>query len=213
MNKTKIGYIIIITMLVVASFFSINLFFKQKSSHDILDIHTFPYKLGEWEGKDIKIEERDYEILETRNLIFREYINPSNEKIWAFIIYSETNRSVFHPPEVCMIGSGLKILDKKSEEMSFDKYKFLTNKLYIGDDTGKELVLYCYKVGNFYTENYYLQQALFAINQLLGRRAGGATVRISAPLGSNEEATLVELKDFMKRVVEELEYGFPLSRA
>ena len=134
-----------------------------------------------------KFARLEYEILETRNLISRRYVNPLGEKMFLFIIYSETNRSVFHPPEVCIIGSGGKIVDKKSEQVDAGKYKFLANKLYVGKGKAKDLVLYCYKAGNLYTDNFYLQQVYFAVHQLFRRHVRGATIRTSMPITEKGE--------------------------
>jgi len=205
MNRNTVGYISVIALLSITSFFSLNLFFQERECYDKLDISAFPYTVGEWKGEDLEVTEREYDILETRNLISRRYINPSNEKIFLFIIYSETNRAVFHPPEVCIIGSGGKIVDKKSESVDTDKYKFLANKLYVGKDRARNLVLYCYKAGNLYTDNFYLQQIYFAVSQLFRKHVGGATIRVSMPIGQNEKATLTKLKDFMKETIVEIE--------
>ena len=202
MNKNTFGYVAIIIMLVATGFFAINLFFQEKSSHDKLNIAVFPHKIGEWTGQDTTLSERDYAILETRNLIFREYTNPSGEKIFLFIIYSETNRSVFHPPEVCLIGSGVEIVDKKIEEMKIDKNAFLANKLYLEKDHSKELVLYCYKAGKLYTDNFYYQQSYLTFHQIFGRRIPGATIRVSMPMkGANDAATLPVLKKFLEDTI------------
>ncbi len=201
MNKNTFGYIAIILLLALTSFFALNLFFQEKSSHDKLYISIFPYRVGEWSGKDVEVTEKEYQILETRNLILREYTNSSGDKLFAFIIYSETNRSVFHPPEVCLIGSGVEIVDKNTEEMRGDKYDFLTNKLYLKKDNTKELVLYCYKAGKFYTDNYYFQQAYLAFHQIFGRQIPGATIRVSMPMRENEEAALAALKKFLQDTI------------
>ena len=202
MKKNTIGYIAIIIMLIATSFFAVNLFFQQKRSHDKLNILFFPQRIGNWSGKDIALTEKEYDILETRNLVFREYTNLSGKKLSLFIIYSETNRSVFHPPEVCLIGSGIAIVDKRAEAIKSGKYDFVTSKLYLEKNNAKELVLYCYKAGKFYTDNYYFQQAYLAFHQIFGRRIPGATIRISMPLGSEEKATLAALKGFLSETVQ-----------
>ncbi len=205
MHKSTIGYITIVVFLLIACFLSLNLFFRQRSDQDIVDIRVLPYTIGDWAGKDLKITEKEYRILETRNLISREYTSSTEQKLYLFIIYSETNRSVFHPPEVCLIGSGLKITDKKLEKINTDKIGFYANKLYFEAANAKDMALYCYKTGNFYTDNYYLQQAHFAFNQLLGKRRGGATIRVSMPLSANEEETVAVLKKFMQEAIRALE--------
>lgn len=197
MRNSTIGYITLILLLSITTVISLNLFFQQRTARDKLDIRAFPYTVGEWSGKDLTVTEKEYDILETRNLILREYNNPTGKKLFLFIIYSETNRAVFHPPEVCMIGSGVKIVDKKSDEISCGQEKFAINKLYAKKDKQRELVLYCYKAGKLYTDNFYLQQAYFALNQLLGRHIRGATIRVSMPIRENEEIALLSLKSFM----------------
>jgi len=204
MNKNTIGYIAIVVLLISAGFFSLNMFLSQRSDHDKLDIRTFPYTLGGWKGKDLRVTEKEYKILETRNLIYREYVNGSGEKAHLFIIYSETNRSVFHPPEVCLIGSGFNITDKTPEEIAGEGSTFNCNKLYIEKGDARHLSLYCYKAGSFYTDNYYLQQAIFAFNQLLGRHRAGATIRASMAAGEDETKTLGTLKAFLKEAIARL---------
>lgn len=204
-SKIPLGHITVVLLLLFASVFSLKLFFRQIQEKDLLSINTFPFEFDEWKGTDIELTEREYEILETRNILVREYENSKNEKIMLFIIYSETNRSVIHPPEVCLIGSGISIMDKKKESMEFGDKKFWTNKLYTEKKGRKQLMLYSYKAGNLYTDNYYLQQACFAFNQLFSKQKGGATVRVSMILKDSEESTLNTLKYFMQRTMEIME--------
>lgn len=205
MKKNTVGYIILVGSLIATSTISLNLFLRERTAHDRLDIHNLPLVIEEWRGKDIPMEEYVYRILETRNMITREYVNPSGDRISLFIIYSETNRSVFHPPEVCMVGGGLAIVDKQTEKVQTDRYKFLTNKLYAEKGSFKELVLYSYKAGNLYTENFYLQQVYLAFHQLFGRQVPGATVRVSMQLRGDERETLAMLKTFLAETVKILE--------
>lgn len=205
MDKNTIGYISVIVLLSITSVFSLNLFFRQRTDHDSFDVTTFPYKINDWNGKDLEITEREYKVLETRNLISREYIDDEQKKIYLFIIYSETNRLVFHPPEVCLVGSGITISNKTNERINIGKKEFFSNKLYLEKNNNKEISFYCYKIGNFYTDSYYLQQAYFALNQLLGKHRGGATIRVSISLGEDEEAVLATLKNFMRDVINILE--------
>ena len=199
------SYIAVVVLLSLTSLVSLNLFFRQRAEHDLLDIRTFPHTVGEWKGQDLEITEREYEILETRNLISREYVNPSGGKLFLFVIYSETNRAVFHPPEVCLIGSGINITDKRSERIDSDKSSFFVNKLYTEKGDYRGIALYCYRAGKLYTDNFYLQQIHFAFNQLLGKHRGGATIRVTMSIGKDEEATLAMLKSFMKETIKIME--------
>lgn len=208
MNRHRAGYILMILIIIASGFLSLSHFFNVRTAHDILDINKFPMKVGSWQGSNLEITEQEYKILETRNLISRDYVNPANkDRLNLFIIYSETNRSVFHPPEVCLIGSGIEIRDKVTEEIKVNDKDFSVNKLYLGKDDNKYIALYCYNAGRLYTDNFYLQQVYFTINQILNKRNGGATVRVMMPVKSSEEETIEELKVFMKdsiKIIEEL---------
>lgn len=205
MKSNTLGYIVIVALLLVTGIFSINLFLRERTSHDKLDIRKFPYQVGQWKGHDLEVTEREYNILETRNLISREYVNPSNEAIWLFIIYSETNRSVFHPPEMCLLGSGLNMIDKTREDMDSKGHKISANKLYLEKGDYRELTLYCYKAGNLYTSNFYMQQAYLITHQIFGRPLAGATIRVAMPLAKDEQIILPVMKDFLKESVRALE--------
>lgn len=203
--KNNTGYAVIILMLIISSVFSINLFMRQRAQKDLLDIHKFPHKLDGWTGKDLEIIERDYRILETRNIIYRDYANAKGKRLGMFMVYSETNRSVFHPPEVCLIGSGINIMDKRPEKIEFDGRSFFVSKLYLEQGKSRELVLYCYKAAGLYTNSYPLQQAYFALHQLFGKRTQGATIRLSMALGKDEKTTLSALKKFLIQTVKAVE--------
>jgi EpsI family protein len=205
MNKNTISYVVVIGVLVIASILSLKLFFRQRMERDIVDVRKFPYVIGEWKGKNIPLSERDYDILETRNLILREYSNAKNETLYLFLIYSETNRSVFHPPEVCMIGSGMSITDKVTETIVTPGTSFPANKLYAEEKGLKQIILYSYKAGKFYTDNFYLQQVHFVFNQLFGKHKGGATIRVSMPILKSEEETTAILKNFLQQTIGILE--------
>ena len=200
-NTDTLGFAAIVALLLLTSIFSINLFFREKSSSDKLNIAAFPCKIGEWQGKELTVTEKEYRMLETRNLIVREYSKSSDEKLFLFIIYSETNRSVFHPPEVCLIGEGVTIVDRKTEKIGAGKYSFLANRLDLEKDKSKEMVLYCYKAGKFYTDNYYYQQAYLALHQIFGKRVAGATIRVSMSTRKDEAQALSVLKNFIKETV------------
>jgi EpsI family protein len=196
-DKNTIGFAALIVMLAAACVISLGLFTREMVASDKLDVHKFPMVVGEWTGRDLPITEKEYDILETRNLITREYVNPSGDKLYLFIIYSETNRSVFHPPEVCMIGSGMDITDKQVDKVESGSKVFTTNKLFAEKGQYREIILNSYMAGKLHTDNFYLQQAYLAGHQIFGRVVPGATLRVSMSEGGDRDATLKMLKGFL----------------
>lgn len=201
-DKNTVGFAALIIILLVACVISLGLFRRDMSARDKLDVHTFPMTVDEWKGRELPITEKEYDILETRNLISREYINPAGDKLYLLIIYSETNRSVFHPPEVCMMGGGLTITGRQEEKVGLESRIFTTNKLCAQKGQFKEIILNSYKAGRLYTSNFYLQQAYLALHQVFGRNVPGATLRVSMSVGSDESATLATLKNFLSKAAE-----------
>lgn len=157
-------------------------------------VANFPMQIGEWAGKDIPLSENDYRILETRNLILREYKGKKGESVYLYIIYSEDNRKVSHPPEVCFTGSGATIVNKEQILLT-DKIN--ATKLIIEKGNERQAVVYWYKAGSLNTDNYLQQQFRVVMDRALGKRTSGALIRISANIKDNHEAAaLGELKKF-----------------
>ncbi len=97
------------------------------------------------------------------------------------------------------------MVDKTREDIELRGRKISVNKLYLEKGDYKELTLYCYKAGNIYTSNYYLQQAYLAAHQIFGKRIAGATIRVAMPLVKDEQALLPIMKNFLKENIETLE--------
>lgn len=193
----NLGYAFVIILFAVTAVLSFSLFFQKRSGHDLLDIRSFPVRIGGWTDKDIPITEQEYRILETRNAITREYEDPSKGRIMLFIIYSETNRAVFHPPDLCLVGGGFSVVDKTREPVTSGGRTFYVNRMLMRKGDYKLIVLFCYKAGDLYTDSYYLQQAHIALYQLFGRRFAGATIRVTIPVASDEQETLSVAKEFL----------------
>ena len=83
------------------------------------------------------------------------------------------------------------------ERIDYDDRVILANKMRTEKDGYKVVVLYCYKAKNLYTDNYYLQQAYFALNQIFHSQVKGATIRVTVPITGSEEAALAAAKAFL----------------
>ena len=108
-DKSFIG---IVGILVIAGGMSIALYFRQMGESDTVKMTGFPMQIGAWKGEDIPLDDRTYRILETKNLIMRKYVNAKKDEVYLYMVASEKNRKVAHPPEICYAGSGSKIIEK-----------------------------------------------------------------------------------------------------
>ena len=166
-----------------------------------IKVSEFPKSFGAWTSTDIPVEEKAYEILETRNLFVREYKNPSGDALYLYVVYSEDNRKVSHPPEVCLMGSGVTITDKSPLQIT-DSIK--ATKLIVEKADARELVVYWYKAGALNTDKYLKQQLKVVLDRMFGKRTSGALIRISAVIKGAEVKGELELVKAFSREIEPL---------
>lgn len=140
-----------------------------------------PKNLGDWSGEDTRLEEKVYEILETRNVLSRTYQNPQGEEVHLLIVGSHHDRRVAHPPEVCYLGSHFEIVRESSRELHLGE-RTLPVKTFVAknkrEPNASHHVLYLYKVGDRWTTNYYEQQLKFAFDRLRQKRSQVLLIRL-----------------------------------
>jgi EpsI family protein len=143
----------------------------------------FPYKIGEWQGEDINLEEKIYSILGTKNVIYRKFENKNNDIVWVLIIASVNNLSGFHPPEICYLGSNYEMVDRGYKEINGIK----VNRLVLGYNNVEEIVYYWFAVGNKILGSYYKQQLVLLKNYLEFKKLPGFMFKISIRAKKQEE--------------------------
>ncbi len=170
---------------------------------------TFPMDLGSWKGTDDVVDERTYEILETRNVLSRTFENPDGRKINLLIVGSFKDRRVAHPPEVCYLSSNYIIVDEKDDAVAIDggiHVKTFLAKNERNPDH-QEKVVYLYKVGNRFTTSYYSQQLQFALDRLAKRESQVLLIRLSVPKQggfTESEAFKGVLEEFLSQVLKQI---------
>jgi len=202
----------IIGLLVFAGLISWNSFFRQYSQRDTVNIHFFPKSIEGWTSREVPISDYDYKILETKNAFSRIYRSDQGEEVMLYIVYSQNNRKVSHPPEICYTGSGAAILNET--QINFDLGPGrgqLRVVRFASEQRGNKLMTYYwYKVGNSFTPNYWKQQVLIAIKTLLGRPASSAMVRLSVGSGGSDTPRADGIvQDFTRVILSDLKQYLP----
>jgi EpsI family protein len=201
-TKFDINFILMLLFLGFIGMISWQLYLKESEMKDTVDIHQFPKSIAGWESEEMEITEQEYAILETRNAFARKYTHPDGRTAHLFIVYSQNNRKVSHPPEVCYTGSGLTILKKNLAviELPTSPYKIQTNQLFVEQKNIRQLSYYWFKVGTTFTPNYWKQQFLIAFSTLTGQHASSALIRISTLKKENESGSEETLNQFTKLI-------------
>jgi len=193
-----------ITLFLIVGFISLHFYQIQRIEEDLRDVREIPMKIGEWTSKDLTVTDREYEILETENLIVREYQHPNGSVINLFVIYSETNRRVCHPPVVCLIGSGAEVTQTSKGSLALSNQTIPVNHIVVESGGNERLVLYWYMLGDEFTDDYFTQQLRWVFKQSTGhlkRGVGGALIRMITPMVGTEEETLANVQGFVEELV------------
>lgn len=195
----NLNFIIICIILTVVSVFCLAVYLPSKFDNtSAAQMSAIPKEIGEWKSTDITIDEKSYQILETRNLIMREYKNSMDQKVVLYIIYSEENSKVVHPPELCYSGGGNTIVQKSVEELVPG---LKANRMTVEDRNSREIVYYLFKGGKNYNYNYLKQQLQIILNLLQGKKTSSAMIRISTGVKDNNDKAAIEIiKQFTKKI-------------
>jgi len=153
-------------------------------------VSDFPMTVGEWTAKEMPVEESVYQILATRNLFIREYKNKNGDLLYMYVVYSEDNRKVSHPPEVCLMGGGATLVGNTPVQLTL---VIRGNKLLVEKGGARDLIVYWYKAGNFYTDNYVRQQLKVVLARVFGKRTAGAMIRLSTDIKNSDEQSAIKL--------------------
>lgn len=180
-------------------------FFGPTQEGAAAQVAGIPHRIGQWQGTDMPVEERTYEILETRDVLYRAYRHPRERAgVDLCIVFSATNRKAPHPPEVCYTGSGAHVDRRPPEILRFAENGGVRdlqgNCLGVVRGGTRELVLYWYLAGKELTTRYYGQQAKLLWAQLLGRPTQAAMIRYSTVIHEeSSEQAMERLKMFAQR--------------
>ena len=161
-------------------------------------VADFPMTIGQWKGTELPLSDLDYKILETKNLFVRDYKNTAGQTVQLYVVYSEDNRKVSHPPEVCYMGAGVTIIDKSLIDLT---PTIKAMKMIVEGKDYRQMVVYTFKAGDTYTAQYTKQQWKVVIDHLFGKRTAGALIRFSTNIKDDNQQTALRLiKSFCSEI-------------
>lgn len=200
MSHNPKKFLLIQAVLLITIILSWNFYFQTAIQRDDVDIGNFPKTFGAWVSEDLPIPSEDLAMLETTNAFVRRYTNKTDgAEVYLFLVYSQHNRKVAHPPEICYLGSGVSIIENVHDPIKVE-YKSLTiptNRLKLLRQRFEHLSFYWFKIGERFTANYWDQQILTAFNAVRGAKAGSALIRVSADvINGDQEKAVKDIKAF-----------------
>jgi EpsI family protein len=156
-----------------------------------------------WTSTAMTFSDVELEILETRDYMYRTYADGRGNPVDLCIIFSEDNRKGTHPPDVCLEGSGLRIMSRMNRVVQIAEPRregsnessgraengtLELRELVAMSTSGQYLYFaYFYKCGDTFTPSFYKQQWQIVWNGLTRRNASGALVRYSTPMNTSTD--------------------------
>lgn len=165
----------------------------QASEEYVLEV---PRHLGEYRqyGDDEEVDERTKEILETSNILIRNYVGRQNWPVQLTIVHAGASRRSLHFPEVCIVGGGWEIREQTTVPIGI---MFEARQLVLVKGDQREAVLYWFKTDDHLTGNFFINSFRWARYQVTHGTMPSAMIRVSTMVGPmGEEATFDLLKDF-----------------
>jgi len=203
--KKDIKTMVLLVVLIISGAISWNLYFKKYTQADTVNIHLFPKQIDGWVSEELTITELEYAILETKNAFARQYTS-NGKSVTLFVVYSQNNRKVSHPPELCYSGSGFTILGHSMAKLGSEQLGFIdVNRLLMEERNFKQVTFYWFKVGENFTPSYWQQQMLIAGKTLLGKPSSSALIRLSSPVvGGDVQAAEQTTNEFFQAALPNL---------
>ncbi len=157
-------------------------------------VSSMPEQIGDWQGKDLPIDQAVLDILGKGDFLNRVYVSGNGDErsapvVGLFIGYFPTQRTgqTIHSPQHCLPGAGWTFESSSYTDLKAENGQdFRVGEYVITNGEQKQFVLYWYQahgrsVANEYASKFYLIADAMRMN-----RTDGALVRVITPIGPNE---------------------------
>jgi len=206
MGNIKSRYILICFTIALSAVFVNYLDYGtyENAEAGIQAIEGIPMEFGKWHGENVLLEDRIYELLETKSIIHRKYYSEKGNETFLSIVYHPETKVNFHAPEQCLGAQGIPIeksLDRILFKNGDKKVEINLNRLMQEQSGKKFLVYFFFKTGDFIGPNYIKLRLNLAINKFTNKKKSGSLIRISTPFSNdNSQKAAHILTDFIKEL-------------
>ena len=164
------------------------------------DFRSFPLQLGPWQGRHVYIEPELVAATGADHTLNAEFVHPGQgAPVSLWIAYYENQRAgaSVHSPNACLTGSGWKTVHAEVVEVAPGKRINFA----ILEQAGNRMAMYFwyFERGRWLASDYGHKLGI-AYDRLTSRRADGALVRLTTPVGGNEDQARARLNGFLEQL-------------
>ena len=196
-------WIIVLVLFSIAAILTTLLNVVPRTASTKASLDELPLIIGDFTGRELPVEQKIKDILETRHVIMRNYMGPNGVRVSLAIVYYDQYRVHFHMPDGCMVGKGTIVTAHERESLGVlerGRESIIVNKLALKQPETGEHVFYFFMTGDLITASYTRMRLHLMMSHLKRRQAGAALVRFSVRTDErNEDIALKTIKDFIKQ--------------
>ncbi len=181
---------------------------------EVVHVHAVPETVAQWRGIDVPLEERQYRLLETRDVLLRRYQARGGDAVLACVAVAGPENKAAHPPEVCYRGQGWTIEAHVAWDVTLAGRVRPLEELVISQEGARELVWSWYRVGAEETASWWREQWLALLARLRRAPTPAALLRFSTPLRDDDlDATRRRLASFLEQFLPEVDRALAVDRS
>jgi EpsI family protein len=144
-----------------------------------------PRSVGDWTGADQSLDQHVYEILGTRDVLSRSYVNSKGDQVSFLIVLAQQTRSRTHPPEQCLSGEGYTIIGASDRDLVVGSRAVPIREIQLSRSQGQRLSWHFYKSGKHLSTSYWGHEIGIALRKLKDPSAADALIRAEADADPN----------------------------
>ncbi len=190
---------------------SVHLSWPRQTASASQILSVIPEQFGRWHGRDQELDDRTYDVLGTRDVLSRFYVDDRGRRVQLLIVVAQQIRRRTHPPEQCFSGGGYSIRSRTLRTVPValqGQSSIEVRELALDGPGHNRLAWYFYKTGRRISTSYFWHQAGVALRKIAAPDAADILIRVDAlhqgPPGEQERQRLTEFLNALSSSLERL---------
>ncbi len=190
MAKRTPNYVITALLTIGAACLSSFISQRQPQVSFVPRLDALPMRIGDWQGRDTKLDPGIREALAGDGILCRDYTDSRGRQISLLIVYRKYGRRGFtHRPEMCYPAAGWEVISKTYAHLPYAGHSIQVRQMEASKDGNRALVTFWFASGDRTEASYVKQQARMTLDRIQPHKYGWAFIRMDVyELQGHEEA-------------------------